>query len=416
MLKGDAAGLLRVRANNRTYEAKGLEAHATWDIATDTASHRIETGLRIHQDFIDRFQWQDIYTQAADGSTSLTNPGTPGTQDNRRAESKALAFFVQDTITMGRLAITPGLRIERIDYADIRRSTNPASLNTITTVTEKTLTTVAPGLGFTWQIDQQTIWFGGVHRGISPPGPGSAGNTLKEETSLSFETGIRFNNRSDFSAELVVFHTSFDDLIVEANAGGGGSTGVTQNIGQVDSSGVEFALAYDPSISRGWDFRHPWNFSATYSHAVLGNDVNATGNGGDVAESIFSGGREGNELPYIPTYQLALGTGIEKDAWGIFADAYYQPGTYASANNDHAQLNPDANSAAGLQPRADSRYGSVDGFFLLDLSIHYRLNERTKLKFAITNLLDREYISSRVPVGPRPGPPRMATAGVELKF
>lgn len=416
VLKGNAAGYLRVRANNRNYEAKGLEAHATWDIATDTASHRIKAGLRFHQDFIDRFQWQDTYTQATDGSATLSNPGTPGTQSNRRAESDALAFFIQDTITMGRLAITPGLRIEQIDYTDIRRSTNPASLSTITAVSEKTLTTIAPGIGFTWQADTQTTWFGGLHRGISPPGPGSARNTLEEETSLSFEAGIRFNNRSDFSAELVVFHTAFDDLIVEANAGGGGSAGVTQNIGQVDSSGVELALAYDPSISRGWDFRNPWNFSATYSHAVLGNDVNSTGNSGGVAESIFSGGRKGNELPYIPTYLLALGTGIEKDDWGLFADAYYQPGTYASANNDHAQLNPDASSAAGLQPRADSRYGSVDAFFLLDLSLHYRLNERTKVKLAITNLLDREYISSRVPIGPRPGPPRTATAGIELKF
>jgi len=416
VLKGDTAGYLRVRANNRTYEAQGLEAHTTWDIATDSASHRIEAGLRYHQDFIDHFQWQDIYTQANDGSTILSTPGTPGTQSNRRAESDALAFFIQDTITIGRLAITPGLRIERIDYTDIRRSTNPASLSTITALSEKTLTTVAPGIGFTWQADQQTTWFGGVHRGISPPGPGSAGNSLEEETSLSFEAGIRFNNQSDFSSELVIFYTAFDDLIVEGNAGGGGSAGVTQNIGQVDSSGVELALAYDPSISRGWAFRNPWNFSATYSHTVLGNDVNASGNGGDVAESIFSGGRKGNDLPYIPTYQLALGTGLETDTWGLFADAYYQPGTYASANNSDALINPDASSASGLQPRADSRYGSVDAFFLLDLSVHYRLNQRIKLKFAVTNVLNREYISSRVPIGPRPGPPRTATAGIELKF
>lgn len=416
VLKGDAAGYLRVRANNRSYEAKGIEAHVTWDITTNKVSHHLEAGLRFHRDFIDRFQWQDVYTQAVDGSTALSNAGTPGTQSNRRAESDALAFFIQDTVTLGRLALTPGLRIEWIDYTDIRRSTNPASLSTVISVAQKTLTTVAPGLGFTWQADTQTTWFGGIHRGISPPGPGSAGNALEEESSLSFEAGIRFNNRSDMSAELVVFHTAFDDLIVEANAGGGGSLGVTQNIGQVDSSGVELALAYDPSITRGWDFRNPWNFSATYSHAVLGNDVNATGNGGDVAESIFSGGREGNELPYIPTYQLSLGTGFEKDSWGIYTEAYYQPGTYASANNDDAQINPDASSAAGLQPRADSRYGSVDAFFLLDLAVHYRLNEQATLKLAVTNLLDRQYISSRVPIGPRPGAPRTATAGIELKF
>lgn len=416
VLKGSAAGYLRVRANNRTYGAKGIEALATWDLSSDTVSHRIEAGLRFHQDYIDRFQWQDTYTQAADGSATLTSPGTPGTQSNRRAESDALAFFIQDTITVGRLALTPGLRIERIDYTDIRRSTAPATLSAITAVSKKTLNTLAPGLGFTWQADDNTTWFGGVYRGISPPGPGSARNTLEEETSLSFETGVRFNNQKDFSAELVVFHTAFDDLIVEANAGGGGSAGVTQNIGEVDSSGVELALSYDPSISRGWSVKNPWNLSATWSRAVLGNDVNSSGNGGDVAESIFSGGRKGNDLPYIPTYQLALGTGIESGPWGVYLDTYYQPSTYASANNSNAQINPDASSAAGLQPRADSRYGSVDAFFLLDISMHYRLTESTKLKLAITNLLDREYISSRVPIGPRPGAPRTASVGIELKF
>ncbi len=416
VLRGEAAGRLRVRANNRTYGGEGIEALAFLTFATGDVTHRIETGLRWHQDFSDRFQWDDIYTQSADGSAGRTSAGIPGSQDNRRGESDALAFFVQDQINVGRLTLTPGIRLERIDYTDIRRSTTVATLSDITVTRAKTIDTFTPGIGATWRQSDNFTWLAGVHRGVSPPGPGSSGNTLEEETSLGIEAGLRFNNRRDFSLELIGFHTAFDNLIVEQNAGGGGGVGQTSNIGQVDSTGMEFALAYDPSVSRGWSFRNPWNLSTTYTNARLGNDVNATGNSGGVAESIFSGGRKGNHLPYIPKYQIALGTGIEIGAWSLYLDAYYQPRTYASANNSNDLINPDASAAAGLQPAFDSRYGRVDAFLLVDAALHFQLNDQTRLKLACTNLLDWEYISSRVPIGPRPGAPRTWTGGVEVRF
>ncbi len=416
VLKGSAAGRFRVRANNRSYGADGLEALAHWTFSTGGVAHHLEAGARWHSDYADRFQWDDVYTQVADGSAGRTTTGTPGTQENRRAESEALALFVQDRIELGRLTVTPGVRFESIDYADIRRSTAPATLGAVTSRTAKTIDYYSPGVGATWRQSEQLTWLAGVHRGISPPGPGSSGNALEEETSLGFEAGLRFNNRRDFSAELIGFHTAFDDLIVEQNAGGGGGAGQTSNIGKVDTTGLELALAYDPAVSRGWGFRNPWTLSATWTRARLGNDVNATGNSGGVVESIFSGGRKGNKLPYVPEYQLALGTGIESGKWGLYLDAYFQPETYASANNSAALINPDANAAAGLQPAADSRYGRVDRFLLLDAAFHYRLTDQTRLKVAVTNLLDWEYVASRVPIGPRPGPPRTWTAGMEVRF
>lgn len=416
VLKGGAAGRLRVRANNRTYGSEGVDTHAIWDFTAGQVHHKLEAGARWHSDFSDRFQWDDIYTQAADGSATRTTAGLPGTQDNRRAESNALALYVQDSITAGRLSLTPGIRYERIDYTDIRRSTAPATLNQVTGRTGKSIEYFTPGIGLNWAQTEHVTWVGGVHRGVSPPGPGSSNNGLTEETSLGFEAGVRFNNRTDLSAELIVFHTTFDDLIVEANAGGGGGVGQTSNIGQVDTTGLEFALSYDPSVSRGWSVHNPWQLSFTRTHAVLANDVNATGNSGGVAESVFSGGRKGNHLPYIPKWQVALGTAVEADQWAVFFDAFYQPRTWASANNSPFLINPDASSAAGLQPALDSRYGRTDAFLLLDVAAHYRLTKATTLKLAVTNLLDWEYISSRVPIGPRPGAPRTVSLGIEHRF
>ncbi len=416
VLKGEAAGRLRVRANNRAYGAEGVDALAFWTFHTGDVAHSLEAGARWHNDFADRFQWDDVYTQAADGSAGRTTAGIPGTQENRRAESDALALFVQDRISLGALTLTPGVRFETIDYTDIRRSTAVATLSQETARSRKTIEYFAPGLGATWRQSENLTWLAGVHRGISPPGPTSAGNTLEEETSVGVEGGLRYHNRRDFSAELIGFHTAFENLIVEQNAGGGGGAGQTSNIGKVDTTGVELALAYDPSVARGWGFRNPWTFSATYTRARLGNDVNATGNSGGVVESIFSGGRKGNALPYIPEYQLALGSGLERGPWGVYVDAYFQPATWASANNARELINPDANAAAGLQPAADSRYGRVDAFLLLDAAVHYRLNDRTRVKLAVTNLLDWEYISSRVPIGPRPGAPRTWIGGIDVRF
>jgi Fe(3+) dicitrate transport protein len=416
VLRGGAAGRLRVRANNRAYGAEGVDTTAVWNFATGTAAHRLETGARFHHDYADRFQWDDTYTQAADGSATLTTAGIPGTQENRRAESDALALYVQDRITRGAFTVTPGLRFERIDYTDIRRSTAVATLSQVTSQAGRTIDYVAPGLGVTWQQNGDLTWLAGVHRGISPPGPASATSTLTEETSVGLEAGFRYNNRRDFSAELIAFHTAFDNLIVEQNAGGGGGAGQTSNIGEVETYGLELALAYDPSVGRGWGVRNPWHLSFTWTRAELANDVNATGNSGGVSESIFSGGREGNELPYIPRIQIALGTAFESGPWRLALDAYYQPRTWASANNSAALLNPDASAAAGLQAAADSRYGRVDAHLLVDAALHYRLTPRTRLKLAGTNLLDWEYLSSRVPIGPRPGAPRTFVAGFETRF
>jgi Fe(3+) dicitrate transport protein len=416
VLRGDAAGRLRVRANNRTYASEGLDALAVWHLDTGALSHRVETGARWHNDYADRFQWDDLYTQAADGSAIRTTAGVPGTQDNRRGESDALALYVQDRITVGGFTLTPGVRFEQIKYKDIRRSTATDTLSRITSERSKIIDYFAPGLGATWRQSEGFTWLASVHRGISPPGTGSVGNTLEEETSLGFEAGLRYNNRRDFSAEAIVFHTAFDNLIVEQNAGGGGGAGQTSNIGEVDTTGLELSLAYDPSRRLGWSLRNPWTLNVTWTRARLGNDVNAVGNGGSIAESIFSGGRKGNALPYIPDFQVALGTRFEFGRWGLHLDGYFQPRTWASANNSPARVNPDASPAPGFQPTADSRYGRVDAFLLIDASVHYPLSDRARVKLSCTNLLDWEYIASRVPVGPRPGAPRTLMVGFETRF
>lgn len=110
------------------------------------------------------------------------------------------------------------------------------------------------GLGVTYDVSDEWTFFGGVHRGFSPPSPRDAINYgLEEETSLGSELGSRYlDARGAISVGATAFFTQFNDLLVVDNVGGSG-TGESENIGEVDSYGVEFAADFDA----GWDFKNP---------------------------------------------------------------------------------------------------------------------------------------------------------------
>lgn len=414
VLKGEAAGIWRVRDNNRAYKAFGAQSVFQHDLTAGEVQHAIEFGVRVHEDYEDRFQKDDDFMVDASGNVAGTTIRARGTQDNRRGTASALALHLQDRISWAQWAVTPGVRYERVWYTDTRRGTNPAQadFNTVTRETKGNLDVIAPGIAAHYEASANWAFFGGVHRGFSLPGPSAVattGNPLGEETSLGFELGTRFRQNNGMRAEVVLFLTDFDDLIVPANIGGAG-TGVTENAGEVRTYGVEAALAFDPGAEHGWGFSTPLNLALTYTHATLGSDVSAGGASGGAVESIFAGGAKGNDLPYIPEFQISFGAGIDFERFGIFLDAFYVDSTYASANNSTEEVNP--TGGPGFTPAPDARFGKNDAYFLVDLTAQYRFTDRFSVQFTAQNVFDREYIASRVPHGPRPGHPRFLSVGL----
>ena len=394
-LKGDFACTLRVRANNRSYESKGIESIAYYRFGSDSVRHEITAGIRSHQDQVRRFQWDDDYTQAANGTISAMTPGTPGGAGDRLQRTKALALFVQDTIETGAWTITPGIRYEMLDQ------TYESPLGTFQGDNKMNL--MAGGMGLAYKFNESWTGFGGLHKGFSPPSPKGAVSGLKEETSVAFEAGTRYANPSQaLSAEAVAFYTNFKDLIVVDNVGGAG-TGDDENFGEVDTYGLEFALQYDAGIANNWKLRNPWFLTITYTNATQQNDATSTD-----AESIFSFGKAGNKLPYIPELAISLGTGVESKSWGAYISANYVSETYTSANNVDTQLNGLGNP--------DSRFGKTDSYFVTDVSAFYRVSNDVKLFAGVQNLFDETYIVSRQPAGPRGGLPQFVYAGIEVSM
>lgn len=402
ILKGNAAGGLDYRNNDRSYWARGIQEDVNISFDTGSVSHDLDFGIRYHEDQIRRFQTDELFTQDATGRITKHTVGPAGGGGNRRQKTEAIAVHLQDKIQIGNLSLTPGVRFEHLDFSTTEFDKTGANPNRATSSAESDIDVWAPGIGVNYEFSDLWSAFGGVHRGFSTPSPrGNASGNLDEETSLGYELGVRHNG--DFvQAELVGFYTDFENIIVPDTVGASGGLS-TDNLGNVNTAGIEFKISYDPAAQAGLGFNTPLAFAATYTSAELDGNVTSAD-----AESIFSGGLDGNRLPYIPEFQFFASAGVEIDRFGFYADVSYTPDTFATASNNYTQVAPDGSP--------DARYGEVDSRFLVDLTASYQATDNIKLLGGIKNTFGEEYITSRLPDGPRSGAPRFCYIGVEIIF
>lgn len=375
--KGEAAGSFDVKANNRWYESLGLEQK----LSKTFGAHKLNFGWRVHSDYERRKQWVDQYTQSSNGAISSIDRGTPGSNANRKASAKAIALYLQDEMSFGRWTLTPGVRVERVEFSyDDYKNTGP--------IRERDLTVVNPGLGLRYAVSENSSFFGGLHVGSSLPDTGSATrdtNPLDEERSYNAELGHRFFNQQGLKFESTLFYTHLKDMIAVSSA----STGTTQSesIGKADSYGVELKTAYDLGLAQNWSFNNPYFLTATW---------NKTSIGGDYENAEYLTGGKGNALPYAPEVQLSVGTGFSKGGWMLDIAGTFVDEVYATGENLESE--------------------KVDSHFTVDLRLAHELRENTSLSLSVQNLLDKEYMVSRRPYGARVGRPQTILVGLESSF
>ena len=84
-----------------------------------------------------------------DGRMVRTTTGVRGTQDNRRGDARAWAFFAQDRITAGPVVLTPGLRYETIQLEQTRWALGDVTRATPTANVRRRVDVWIPGIGAT---------------------------------------------------------------------------------------------------------------------------------------------------------------------------------------------------------------------------------------------------------------------------
>ncbi len=399
VLQGTAAGKTAVKANNRRYESYGWQNQANFRFETGKISHDLAAGLRLHYDYAERDHWLDTYNANGAGNFNFAGRTREG-QDNRLEEIFATALYLEDEIKVGALTLRPGIRYEWLEL-DERKTTNaiastatPAS----TTRQDGDENLVMGGIGANYELNEHNSLFGGVFRGVSSPGASDYFGGIDEEESIGYELGIR-HRRDDLNLELTGFFTDFDNLI-STDTGVGSDP--TLNAGAAHVFGLESIAQYDAGRSAGLSAGIPLYVSATWTRATFEGTTPGLAGGGD---GIYAGGRDGNEIPYVPEWRLAAGIGYVAEKWGANFDATYSGSSWGTGYNDDVR--------AGTQT---SRDGKIDPLLIFGLSGYYQLNENFKLLAGIHNLFDERGIVSRIPEGPRANAPRMVYAGFETQF
>jgi Fe(3+) dicitrate transport protein len=379
-------GALRVRNNNRVYQATGVQSVLTTRFKAGGASHNLELSARYHQDDEDRFQQDDRY-QMVDGRMRLTSAGAPGSQDNRLGAAKAWAFYVRDRIEAGPLTLVPGLRYETIDLRQTRWGTGDPDRTGPNIVSDPHVNVLIPGVSATWHVRPDVRLIAGVHRGFAHPAPGS---NIDPETSWNYEAGVRLGNER-WRAELIGFFNDYSNLVgtCTASTGGGCTIGDQFSGGQVDVKGVEALASYSFGAA---GYTVPVSLAYTYTDARFQTSFNSGyGPWGTVTA--------GDRLPYIPEHQLTAGIGIELNR-----------ARFSSAFNWTSKAR--ARAGQGTIPALDL----VDGRLLVDVSAEIDVVPGLAVFGTVQNLFDVTYNVAFSPAGARPGAPRLALAGLRAKF
>ena len=383
---------LIVRDNNREYYSQGVQSVLGVNFDIGDASNQLEIGVRLHQDQEDRFQYEDGY-RMENGEMVLTSSGVPGTQANRVGSATALSIFIQDEITLDRFTFTPGLRYEHIWFTnrnygtqDLERTGSDLNKN------EYTVDLLMPGIGATYNLTENLTLITGVHRGFSPPSPGSSPDT-RPELSVNYELGARFAN-SLVQTELIGFYNDYSNLLgSDLAAGGGAGTTAQFNAGEVEVFGIEFSANTDiAALLNNQALGIPFSVNYTYTNATFQNDFDSSfGPWGTVTK--------GDEIPFIPRHQLNTSLGFIYSDYSLNLNTIYSPQMRTQAGS--GSINPEF---------------STDSYFLVDLNTGYKIHSNIDLFVNIRNLFNETYIVSDRPHGVRPGLPRTFTGGLKVQF
>ncbi|MGM0738425.1 MAG: TonB-dependent receptor domain-containing protein [Bacteroidota bacterium] len=392
ILKGQTSSdpnALEVKNNNRAYETYGIQTRVNYSLNTGDVDHDFETGIRYHEDEVDRFQWVDDYAMD-NGVMKLNTAGVPGTESNRVTRAEAFAAYLQYTLEYDRLTVKPGIRyenvsLERVDYGneDVDRTGSDTGERS------NDIDEFIPGIGVNFKVNPAISIFGGIHKGFAIPGTNEG---AEAEKSINYELGTRYKG-GEISGQAIFFFNDYSNLLgSDLAAAGGGSTGETFNGGEVQTAGLELQLSYDPLTHQNTAIGLPVTMGYTYTDATFQNEFNSDYGGWGQVSS-------GDKLPYLASHQLSFGIGLE-----------------------HYKFNVNLNGKFRDEMRTRAGRGSIpederiESMLVFDASATCRIHKHVTLFGNIMNITEAVYAVANRPAGLRPGMKRSFLIGVKSFF
>jgi Fe(3+) dicitrate transport protein len=372
----------------REYYMWGVEPRLYLERSLFGVRHDFQVGVRAHFEAQERLQ---VNGESADARSGRV------VEDNAR-DNRAYSLFVQDRLALGRWTLSPGVRVEQIDFErDNRLANNGTGAGGHTSLTQ-----VVPGIGVSYDAAVATF-FAGVHRGFAPPRTediitNSGGVVdLDPELSWNSELGVRLAPRPGVQIESTIFRMDYENQVVPASLAGGVGATLT-NGGETLHQGVEIGARFDTAPALGTSH----NAYATVGYTFV-DEAKFVGRRFSGVSGFSGVSIGGNRLPYAPEHLLTAGVGY-----------LFSSGLEASVEAVHVseQFGDDLNTVA---PAGDGQRGLIPSYTIWNAAVNYELPFlNSRLFVAVKNAFDELYIADRTR-GIVPGPPRLVQAGVSFK-
>ena len=375
-----ASESLLIGPNERDFVSQGVQTRLRWEVGSEPLSHRLEVGVRLHHDRVERRHSEDAYVLVG-GEPVPEGTATTVTAFNE-AFSHALAAHATDAITWEALTVTPGVRVETIRSGTEDRLTGDEA--------SRWVHAILPGVGAFYAITRDFGLLAGAYRGFSPPEPGSD-DSVEPESSVNYEGGARYA-RGTARAEAIGFYNDYGNL-TDVCTLSSGCTGADLDrqfdAGQAAIYGVEAFVGGEIPLAA---VTLPLTLGYTFTQAELRSDFVS-------ADPIFGTVERGDEMPYVPRHQFSATIGIEHARAGGNAGV-----SYVSAMREQAGSEPLSSALA------------TDEQFLVDVSAYAQVIPPIRIYATARNLLDAQYIVARRPFGARPNAPRLVLIGTKVNF
>ncbi|MGE0775320.1 MAG: TonB-dependent receptor [Sphingomonadaceae bacterium] len=281
--------------------------------------------------------------------------------------TKTLQYFVEDSIDLGQLKINLGWKGFKV--------TNEADAIVNTTFPEGRFRTedwFQPHIGAAYSLTDQAEVFAGFTQatrafpsvngsiwGTTQAGFDAIRDTIKPETSDTYEIGTRFNT-AGFNSVLGAYMVKFHDRLLGVASGPDiiGSPSVLQNVGSVRAIGLEAAADWKVTSSVGLFASYTYT-DATYRDDVVDGAGNVT---------LL----KGKTVVDAPKHMARGEINYDQDAIFGRIGINYMSRRYFTYTNDQ----------------------SVPGRVLVDATVGYRFTDKIELQLNASNLFDKKYIGT----------------------
>jgi Fe(3+) dicitrate transport protein len=384
ILDGTVATEVKLKHNNRYYTNEGIQ----FKIMTEIGMHALTFGYRDMEDSESRYQSYECFDQSAIGTNStLSSCGTNYVGSNNRLRvSEASSYYIEDKITLGKLALTIGHRSEDYDQVENRWDDGAPTRTQLASGYPKYKDGdhSTTGFGATYELNDKVQLVAGFHEGMT------AMFGTDPETADNMELGLRYTDGTT-GVEAFYFESDYQSLKAACTNSQGGSCddGDVFDGGAVDVSGIELSASMILSGQNGVSY--PLGLTYTSTDATFGNSFDDDGEYWGVVAA-------GDDVPYVPDSSLALVAG------------------FAGSNGLTGNIRYVSNGSS-CSTAACGTYQTIDSHSYLDLSMRKSLSADMDVYFVIENMLDNEDVVARAPKdGIRSQKPRTMKVGFSLNF